>query len=169
MIFLHPLLINSPRKLPAPLQSAEILLAQCLIGDNRHRIGKIEASCLINHGDSDAPLGIRLHNPLGQAFCLAAEEQKNLLLIIGKIHLAINLLGLGGAIIDFAPPFGEGGEFFIIFMDGKIQILPIIQACPPDRLLIYGKTQGLDQMQRTAGGSAGAGDIAGILRDLRLY
>ena len=40
---------------------------------------------------------------------------------------------------------------------------------PPDRVLGDVKPQGADQMQAAAGGGAGPGDIAAVLRNFRLH
>ena len=45
--------------------------------------------------------------------------------------------------------------------------MPVVQTGPFDCLLRNVKAQGADQMQAGTGGSAGAGNVASVLRDLR--
>ena len=47
--------------------------------------------------------------------------------------------------------------------------MPVVKTCPFDSFVGYVKAKGADQMQPCAGGGAGTGDIAAVLRDLGLY
>ena len=47
-------------------------------------------------------------------------------------------------------------------------MLPVIQPRALQAAVGDGKAERLDEMQRAAGDGAGAGDVAGVLRDLRL-
>ena len=51
----------------------------------------------------------------------------------------------------------------------QVQEIPVIQPRPLHRLVRNIEAQGADQMQSGPGDGAGAGDIAGVLGDLRLY
>ena len=46
--------------------------------------------------------------------------------------------------------------------------MPVVQTCAFHALVVEREAERLDQMQHAAGRRAGAGDIAGILRNLRL-
>ena len=57
--------------------SKQVLLAQCLIAQDRRGIGQIQAARLRTHGDTQAVVGIALAQPLGQPLRLLAEHERH--------------------------------------------------------------------------------------------
>lgn len=55
-----------------------------------------------------------------------------------------------------------GGDF------GPLKVLPVIEPCAADPFFVDLERRRLDDPEHRAGGDAGAADVAGVLRDLRL-
>ena len=65
------------------------------------------------------------------------------------------------------PYFVTGEKVIQIFVISDLDQVPVIQSGASDSFLRNVKAQGSDQVQMAAGGSAGTGNIAAILRNLR--
>ena len=100
-----------------------------------------------------------LRQPLG----LFAEHQKG---AVWVLHIAVGDLRLGGEVKEFC--LGVlFKEFLLAVVVGNVQLVPVIQPGALDLLVRNGKAHGPYQVQPCAGGSAGAGDIAGVLGNFR--
>ena len=102
---------------------------------------------------------------LRQAPGLLAEKEKAL---VGVIHFRVGPGRFRGEQPHLTDPV-PGEEVLQVFVDPNIQQLPVVQPGPLELPVGDLKAQGLDQMQAAAGGGAGAGDVAGVLGDLRLH
>ena len=85
---------------------------------------------------------------------------------------------VGGAVFMNAGAFGGEEEkragvlsqkVVKVFIIGDVQKMPIIQARALQLAVVDAKTQRLHQVQARAGGGTGAGNVSGVLRDLRLH
>ena len=79
----------------------------------------------------------------------------------------MNMLCLRGKIEKRAGVFAE--KIVEIFIVVNIQKMPIIQSRAFHLFVIQLETERLHHVQSRAGRGAGAADVAGVLRDFRLY
>ena len=150
--------------LPHPGQLREPLLPQGLIGEDRHRVGQVQAPGVRPHGDAYAPVVPPLSQLLGQSGGLLAEHEPAALPEPG---LGVVPWGLGGRQPQVRAGV-DGKEVVQAVVDAQVHHAPVVQPRPADGLLADVEAQRLHQMEAAAGGGAGAGNVAGILRDLRL-
>ena len=106
----------------------------------------------------------------GQTPGLAAEEE-HVLIAVRKIRIAKTALG-GGE--KQSMRFGSvRAVFFHEIIKGRVDlhfdVRPVIQAGALKGLVIDGEAQRLHQVKHGIRGRAGAGDVSGVGRDLRLY
>ena len=145
------------------LQAGKIQLPQGFIHSNGNGVAQIQTACLLPHGKADAALPVCFQKILGKPLGLLAKEQ---VAAVVKCSLGIAAGSFGGK----APKF-----LYIIFLKKVFQIIiysyihkmPVIQTCPANGFFGNVKAQRADQMEHRAGGCAGTGDVAAILRDLR--
>ena len=84
--------------------------------------------------------------------------------------LLIRAGGLGGGEPRLRRGLGmAAGEVVQVFVICHLYQVPVVQTCPAHGALRDIEAQGADQMETAAGSSAGAGDVAAILGDLRLH
>ena len=103
-----------------------------------------------------------LQQAFRQARILPAEHQIG---AVRVLHIRIAAGGLGGEKEAGAAVFG--GEILPVVVIGDVQQMPVIQPGPLELAVVHGEAHGADQVQPCAGGGAGAGDVAGVLGDLR--
>ena len=140
-----------------------IQLPQRLIDRNGHSIAQIQTSGFLTHRDAHTFFVMGIQKIFGKTFGLLAEEQ---VATVGEACFCI----APGCFCGKTPKFFDivfGEEVIQIVIDSHIYQMPVVQSCPADSLLGNVKTQRADQMQHSAGGGAGAGNVAAVLGDLR--
>ena len=159
-LFVPPVMM----KLSLHQHPRKALLPHCLINNNRNGIGKIQASCRLQHGN---PNGVFLmcHQNLLRNTGAFLPKHDVIILAIG--HIRINMACLRGC-----HPKPCIGVLFAkirkIIIISNIQQLPIIQACPLQIFILDGKPQRLNQMQNGIGHRTGACNVSCILGNFRL-
>ena len=138
------------------------MLAQSLVEHDGHGIAQVERARALDHRDAHAAVVVVVQQFLGQAARLLAKDQKGVLGILG---LRVGARRLGGGVEElrvrvFMAQLVKGG----VLLDGDQ--VSVVQPGPADLLFVDGKAQRMHQMQRGVRGGAGAGDVAGVLRDL---
>ena len=138
-------------------------LPQCLVDRNGHGIAQIQASRFFSHRDPDAIFKVVIQKILWKTFGLLAEKQ---VAAIGEFYIRITPGRFGGK----APKFLDivfGKKVIQVIIDPHIHKMPVVQSCPADSFFGNVKTQGADQMQHSAGGGTGAGNVTAVLGDFR--
>ena len=145
------------------MKRREAPLTENFIGRRADCIGKIETAQTRLHREAKTAVGILQKKFFRQSCRFFAEKQ---IAGIGKVTV-----GIDGA------PFGSkeeiltritGKEIVKIFILGDIEILPVIETRTLEFFVINGKAHRFHDMKPRSRGGAGAGNVAGILRDLRL-
>jgi len=140
------------------------VLAQDLKDCHGNRVGKIQAAQSGAHRNAYRLVRMLQKQLLGQSRTLLAEHDIDL---VGVLHIGIAVLCLGGEIIDLCIGM-LAVEIRQTVVIGNIQLVPVVQSRALQLLVVHGKAHWADQMQRGTGGGAGAGNVAGVLWDLRL-
>ena len=143
-----------------------MVLPEGLVGQNGHRVAEIQAAGLLPHGQADAAVIVLPAKGLRQPRRFLAEKQPA---VRGELGPGIVPRRLGGGKPQVVLCLRVQGEQCLqAFIVAHPDQVPVVQTRPAHGALGYVKAQGADQMQPAAGGGAGAGDIAAVLRDLRL-
>ena len=126
-------------------------------------IAEIQAARLLPDGDADAVIIMGLEERLRQALRLPAEEQVAPV-VIGDIAVGARRLCREQPLLDNVVFRIEVLEIVVY---AHIDQMPVIQPGAAHGPLGDIEAQRPDEMQHGAGCGAGAGNIAGVLRDLR--
>ena len=110
-------------------------------------------------------MGLLEPERLGQSGGLLAEEEQA---PVPNGWIGIASGALGGGQPDVFRLLGAE-ELIQVVPHVKVHQVPVVQPRPLHRFFTDVKAQRLDQMEPCPRGGAGPGDVAGILRDLRLY
>ena len=139
-------------------------LAKDFITADGNGVREVQRPCLVDHRDADAAVGIAHEDVLGYAAGLFAEDD----LGSGGIgDLAVLLPCLGGE-EEILAAGGLLEEVVDRVIVGDVDEVPVVETGAFQIAVGDLEAEGLHQMQTRACGGAGAGDIAGVLRDLRL-
>ena len=145
-------------------QTFKVALAENLVDCDCNGIGEIERSKTVSHGDPHASLGILMQKVLGKSATLFSEEQ---VYLIGVANVGVAVFCLGGKTekIGIRMLFKKIIHAIVI---GDVQLMPIVKSCTLELFIVDGKAERSDQMERGAGGSAGARDVSRVLGDFGL-
>ena len=143
-----------------------LLLPYGLIENNASGHGQIQTSDIrIGHRDSIASLRVFVQKKFRQPLCFFAKDQE-----VSWVET-----GLGVGSTGF---FAEQEQTFQGLtvdkgckawpMDNR-DVLPVIKSSPFQVAIIGAETQGVNQVQGGVGGSAQAGDTAGVGRNFRFH
>ena len=146
------------------LQLRVIPLAEDLVTADGDGVREVQRTRFVDHRDTDAAVGIAHQHMLGDAARFLAEDDVR---AVGVADLAVLVLCLGGKEEVFAAP-----RFFEKVVDrvviGDFDEVPVVQPRALEVAVGDFEAEGLDQMEPRAGSGSGAGDVAGVLWDLRL-
>ena len=101
---------------------------------------------------------------LGQSAGFRAEHQIDLTRIG---HVGVTGAGLGGVVIDFCVGMCSKKSIGILIV-AYIQLVPVVKPRAAQMLVVKGKAERMNEMQRCAGDGTGTGNVAGVGVDLRL-
>ena len=140
-------------------------LAQDFIGTDGDGIGEIETACLADHRQPDAAVGVGIEQQFRQTDGFLAEDE---VAVVGIGYIGIGVLCLCGKIVKLSArvllkKIVERGIL------GDVEQIPVIQPGTFELFVVDLKAHRFDQVQTGAGSGAGAGDVAGILGNLRLH
>ena len=142
------------------------LLAQGLEEDDGHAVGQVQGTGLgVGHGDVDPTIRGGFKKGAGQAGGLASEDED---VAGGKRGVVI---GARGSLLDeprsaARAQVSDKGVPVGPSMPGDV--LPVVHAGAAELAVVEVEPEGLDEVQRGAGGGAESGDVAGVGRDLGL-
>ena len=142
----------------------KVVLAQRLIGHNRHGIGQIKTARPLDHRDADAAVIDPFQQVFRQAARFPAEDEKHVLRI-GDLRIAFRRFRAG--IKERRIRIGRE-HLAKVFVDMHPDQRPVIQPRAFQIFILQAVSQRLDQMQFAPRRRARARNVAGILRDFRL-
>lgn len=147
------------------LEPVKAALAQHLVDGNRDGIRQIQTAEIRAHRQPYGGIEMSKNKILGQTARFASEN---------KIRPARVLrLGIGARrfcrekIERIAAVLRE--KIVKTIVVGYVELIPIVEPRAPQLAVVYLKAERADEMQRSTGRRACAGDVAGVLRYLRLY
>ena len=107
---------------------------------------------------------MRQQQLLGQTARLLAEHKKNL---VGIGYIRVTAAGLGGKEINRRTGVTVKKILKAVVVV-YVQLVPVIQPRALHALVVNGKPQRMNEVERSTRGGAGAGNIARVLGNLRL-
>lgn len=146
----------------------ESILTQCFIKNYRDAVREIEGAEGAPHRDADGAVVILTEDRLVYTLRLLPEDDIISVFIL-DVHIGLRRLR-GGEI-----QVGARRDVFFVLLVKIRQILvnlhrdfiPIVQPRTAERLLIQREAERLDEMKGGVRRGASAGDVAGVLWDLR--
>ncbi len=138
----------------------EIPLAQDLIHAHGDAVGQVQAAAGVPHGHPDAVILMGGQQRFRQPGVLPPEDE------VGPVRVSdvgVAPGRLGGEVIERAFVLGE--EILQPVVIADVKVVPVIQPGVLELLVVDGKAHGAHQMQPTGRARAGAGHVAGVLRD----
>ena len=139
-------------------------LPQDLIASDRDRIREVQRPRLVDHRDPHAAVGIPHQDVLRDTARFLAEDDVR---AVGVGDLAVDMPRLGGEEKVFSA-FCFFKEIVDTVVVGDVDEIPVVESRAFEVAVGDLKAERTHQMQSGAGGGAGAGDVAGVLRDLGL-
>ena len=141
----------------------KVPLAQHFIHAHGHAVGQVQAAAGVPHGHADAVFLIGGQQGFRQAGVLPPEHQ----------IAAVRVGNVGMTVAALAGEIKEGAAVLCkkvvqIVVRGDAQQMPVVQPRPFEFFVVYRKSHRPHQMQPRSSAGAGAGDVAGILWNLRL-
>ena len=168
LVVVHDNTSNLPRLLShfsVVEQVWEGKLTKGLIDRNGHGVAQIQAPGLAAHGNPDSLVIMLCQKGLGKSSGLLAEKQVAAV-GIGGLRVAPGSFGGQAPHLTHLVP---GEEILQIGVVQHLHHMPVVQSRPAHGPLGDVKSQRTDQVQAASRGGTGAGNVAAILRNLRLH
>jgi len=139
-------------------------LAEGLVDDGADGGGEVEGAFVGEHGEDEALGGIAGEEVVGEALGFFAEDE-----VVAELEVGVpdGGGGLGGEEPQAAGlDLGEVGVEVRVLGGGEAG--PVVEAGAAAGFGGGVEAEGLDEVERGAGGDAGAADVAGVVGDLGL-
>jgi hypothetical protein len=127
-----------------------------------HCIREIERADT-ERGDAPNTLGMGFEDLARQTDRLAPENQ-----CVARLEVGVQIAPLRLRAEEMDASRVRNAVRSPIDMPPHVQEVPVVHACPANRVLVDRETELADEMERAPGGDTRAGDGAGVGRDLRL-
>ena len=145
-------------------QLRKIPLAQHLVHTHSDAVGQVQAAAGVPHGHPDAVLLIGCQQRFRQPGVLPAKHEVGPVRV-GDVGVALGRFGR--KVVERPGVPGEEVVQTIIIAD--VQIVPVVQPGVLELPVVDGKAHRPHQMEAAGRAGAGAGHVAGVLRDARLH
>lgn len=134
------------------------------IGYNRNRIGEVEGTCFLLHGDPVTFILIFSKNLIWKPRGFAPEDQKDK---AEKVSQIIRIRGLF-CNENVVPAWIGTQKLIKTVVKNDLDHVPVIQSSTLKMLIVHGKTQWSDQVKAGTQGRTSPYDIPRIVGDLGL-